>query len=318
MLAVAVDRLPADESNWSFEVKWDGIRALVSVNAGRVTVHSRSGRDISEEYPELSIMGGGSRPDAIFDGEIVALDETGRPRFELLQQRINLRGGPQGSSRRTAVPVVYMAFDLLYADGRLTTGFAYEERRELLTRFAPADVGVVQVPRHHLGEGAALLDATRETGLEGLVAKRLGSPYLPAQRSRYWLKVKNFRRQELVVAGWLPGRGGRQGRLGALVVGYYDDDARLHYAGRVGSGFSDAEIARLELLMAERARESSPFSDAVVLPPEVRREARFVAPELVAEVAFSEWTRAGTLRQPSYKGLRSDIDARDVRREGPC
>ena len=316
MLAVAVERLPPDESQWSYEVKWDGIRAIVYVRDGRVTAQSRSGRDITGEYPELAAIGASEPTDAVFDGELVALDDSGRSSFELLQQRLNLRVGPGGSHRRAEVPVVYMAFDVLYAEGHLTTGLPYEERREHLLRVAPS-VGTLQVPRHHVGHGAALLEATRGAGLEGLVAKRLGSPYLPGQRSRYWLKVKNFRRQELVVGGWLPGRGSRLGRLGALVVGYYDDAGQLHYAGRVGSGFSDPELERLRALLAGRARPHSPFADEPALPPEVRREARFVEPDLVDEVAYYEWTRAGTLRQPSYKGLRTDKDAAEVRREIP-
>ena len=313
MQATAVERLPPDEANWSFEVKWDGVRAIVYVRGGRVRVQSRSLRDVTSEYPELARIADQVASDLVLDGELVALDEAGRPRFELLQQRINLRGGPYGDTRRAAVPVVFMAFDLLYADGRDITAHAYEDRRERLVAAAPVSE-FVQVPRHHVGEGAALLEATRRNGVEGLVAKRLGSPYLVGQRSRSWLKVKNFRRQELVIGGWLPGAGGRGGRIGALVVGYYDGGS-LRYAGRVGTGFTDAELSRLNGLLSGRAREDSPFGPEPELPAEVRRQARFVEPELVAEVAFVEWTRAGTLRAPSYKGLRDDIAPPDVRRE---
>ncbi|HEV2370213.1 MAG TPA: non-homologous end-joining DNA ligase [Acidimicrobiales bacterium] len=311
MRATPVDRLPRDEERWAFEVKWDGVRALAYVYDGRVVVQSRSGRDVSPEYPELEALSGLDR--CVLDGEVVALDPAGRPRFELLQQRINIRGGPAGAQRRATTPIVYLVFDVLYAGGDSCMGRPYEERRATL---ADLDMpgGIVQVPRHHVGEGSALLAATRANELEGLVAKRLGSLYVSGQRSRHWLKLKNFRRQELVVGGWMPGEGGRRGRLGALLVGYYDG-GELRYAGRVGSGFSETELDRLGHLLAPLAARSSPFADEPALPADVKRSGRFVQPRLVAEVAFTEWTRSGTLRAPSYKGLRDDISPTDVRRE---
>jgi bifunctional non-homologous end joining protein LigD len=317
MRAVAVDALPPDDARWAYEVKWDGVRALAYVQAGRARLQSRTLKDVTDRYPELAVLGR-DLDGVVLDGEVVALDESGRPRFERLQQRINVTPGPPVTRRAAEIPVSYVAFDLLHHEGRPLLELPYAERRRLLAGL-PLPEAVARAPRHHVGQGAALLEASRAQGLEGLVAKRLDSPYRPGRRSRLWLKVKNFRRQELVVGGWLPGSGARTGALGALLVGYHGQ-AGLRYAGRVGTGFTDAELARLGGRLQGLARKSSPFGADPALPPDVRRTARFVEPVLVAEVAFSEWTSAGTLRAPSYKGLRDDVDPDRVVREPdpPC
>ena len=312
MRAVAVDTLPPDDPRWGYEVKWDGVRALVYVEAGRARLQSRSLNDISDRYPELAVLAR-ELDGVILDGEIVALDQSGRPRFERLQQRINVPPGPPLLRRAAEIPVSFVAFDLLHHAGRSLLETPYARRRELLAAL-PLPAEVALAPRHHVGQGAALLEASRTQGLEGLVAKRLDSPYLPGRRSRLWLKVKNFRRQELVVGGWLPGLRGRAGRLGALLVGYHDPGG-LRYAGRVGTGFTEAELARLGRRLQGLVRSSSPFAPEPPLPPDVRRAARFVEPVLVAEVAFSEWTAGGTLRAPAYKGLRDDVEPERVVRE---
>ncbi|HET6809877.1 MAG TPA: non-homologous end-joining DNA ligase [Acidimicrobiales bacterium] len=312
MRAVAVDALPPDDPRWGYEVKWDGVRALAYVERGRTRLQSRTMKDITDRYPELAALGR-ELDGVVLDGEVVALDESGRPRFERLQQRINVTPGPPVMRRAAEIPVSYVAFDVLHHGGRPLLDVPYAERRALLAALAlPEDVA--RAPRHHVGQGAALLQASRAQGLEGLVAKRLDGPYLPGRRSRLWLKVKNFRRQELVIGGWLPGSGGRTGALGALLVGHHGPGG-LRYAGRVGTGFTDAELARVRGHLEALARSSSPFAPEPALPPEVRRTARFVEPVLVAEVAFSEWTSAGTLRAPSYKGLRDDVDPERVVRE---
>jgi bifunctional non-homologous end joining protein LigD len=192
----------------------------------------------------------------------------------------------------------------------------YLERRERLFALE-LDGDRVKVPAHFVGEGTTLLAASKEQQLEGIVAKRLNSPYLPGGRSGQWLKIKNVSSQELVIGGWLRGQKSRAGRLGALLIGYYDTDEDgspvLRYAGRVGTGFTDRELERLGAELRARARKTSPFVGTQ--PP---REALFVEPELVAEIEFREWTNAGSLRHPSYKGLREDKDARSVVRERPA
>jgi bifunctional non-homologous end joining protein LigD len=205
-------------------------------------------------------------------------------------------------------PVTYLIFDLLYLDGRSFVDLPYAERRERLEALS-LEGPSWQTPSHHRGEGKALLHLTRERGLEGLVAKRLDSRYLPGRRSRAWLKVKNVRSQELVIGGWLPGQGSRAGAIGAIVVGYYEDDGerRLRYAGRVGSGFTEAELRRLAAMLEPLETPESPFEGRQ--PP---KQAVFVEPRLVAEIAFREWTAARTLRAPVYKGLRTDKDPAEV------
>ncbi len=208
-------------------------------------------------------------------------------------------------------PVTYVIFDLLFLDGHSLMALPYEERRERLVELG-LNGPAWQTPAHRVGDGAPLLEATRMQGLEGVIAKRLDSPYAPGRRTPAWVKVKNYRRADVVVGGWLPGEGNRSGRLGALVVGVHDDDGVLKYAGRVGTGFDQRELDRLGRLLADRALEESPFEGRQ--PP---KAAHFVRPELVASVEYSEWTQAGTLRQPSYKGLRDDVDPLEVTRPEP-
>jgi bifunctional non-homologous end joining protein LigD len=206
-------------------------------------------------------------------------------------------------------PVVYAVFDLLYLDGRSLMAAPYEERRERLEELGLGGPAW-RVPTAHPGEGRRLLEATKKQGLEGVIAKRLGSPYEPGRRGGTWLKVKNFRRQELVIAGWLPGEGRRAERIGALLMGYHRGD-RLVYAGRVGTGFTEKTLDELGRLLAPLRREGSPFDEAPKLP----RNAQFVEPELVAETEFREWTADGVMRAPSFKGLRDDKPAARVVRE---
>ena len=312
-------RLPADEADWAYEVKWDGIRALLYWQPGRMRIESRNRRDLMSRYPELRELGRvlGSRT-AVLDGEIVAFDAEGRPSFERLQQRMHLASESAIRRRARDTPAVYVIFDVLYLDGRVTMSLSYEERRALLAR-QQLQGPAWQVPAHHRGEGGELLQASAAQGLEGIVAKRLSSPYEPGRRSTSWLKIKNAMRQELVVGGWLPGEGRRRKRIGALLVGFYDEapdgpphGRQLRYAGRVGTGFTESELDRLADLLAPLERSTSPF--ALGKPP---RGAIFVEPELVAEIEFREWTRECILRHPSYKGLREDKPAAEVVRERP-
>jgi bifunctional non-homologous end joining protein LigD len=304
--------LPTKESDWGFEVKWDGVRAIAHSQPGRIRLASRNGNDISLAYPELRGLNGalGSHT-AILDGEIVAFDELGRPSFEALQPRMHQRG--EASVRRHAqtTPVTYVVFDLLWLDGDSLMDLSYRERRARLEALE-LDGERWCTPGFQAGEGWALLAATREQGLEGVVAKRLDSRYAPGRRDAGWLKIKHANRQEVVIGGWTEGKGSRSARIGALHMGVYDDDEQgaLRYAGRVGSGFDQAELERLARRLEPLARESSPFVGQQ--PP---RGAHFVEPRLVCEVEFAEWTRDGLLRHPAYKGLREDKPATAVTRE---
>jgi bifunctional non-homologous end joining protein LigD len=321
MLAVEAS-LPPDGEDWGFEIKWDGVRALAhSDGEGGLRIASRRGEDITARYPELAGLGEAlANRRAVLDGEIVAFDDDGRPSFQRLQLRMGLTSEVSIRRRVPLTPVTYVIFDLVHLDGRALLELPYEGRRGLLQGLG-LDGPSWQTPSYHLGDGAGLLDAARTRGLEGVVAKRLASPYRPGRRSPDWVKVRNWRRQEFVVGGWMPGEGVRSGRMGSLLVGYYDstpDEARdlerpplLIYAGGVGSGFTEEEVNRLTRMLTAHSRRETPFD----IGAPKRRGARFCDPELVCEVQFSEWTQEGTLRQPSYKGLREDKEPREVVRE---
>lgn len=309
-------RLPPrrDQDRWAFEIKWDGVRALVFSEPGRLRLHSRNGRDITASYPELRPLNRAlSHHRAILDGEIVAFDADGRPSFGRLQQRMHLTGESQVRRRAKEIPVVLVLFDLLWLDGHSLMELPYDERRARLEALGLRGAAW-QTPEAHHGDGAALLRATAEQGLEGLIAKRRDAPYEPGRRSGSWLKVKNVARQEVVIAGWLPGEGRRAQRIGALVVGVHENTnppTPLRYAGRVGTGFTDRTLdelaARLEPLRTDR----NPFGRGGP------RGTVWVRPSLLAEVEFTEWTSEGLLRHPSFKGLREDKDPLDVVRELP-
>jgi bifunctional non-homologous end joining protein LigD len=302
--------LPSDEQRYGFEVKWDGIRAIAYYEPGRFRLESRNLNDVTAQYPELRRLGRqlGSR-DSVLDGEIVAFDDRGRPSFERLQQRMHLTRDAEIRRRAQEVPVTYMLFDVLYLGGHSVMDRPYEERRKMLESM-DLEGAAWQTPRYHRGEGAALLDASARQGLEGVVAKRLDSRYAPGQRSSAWIKVKNKRRQELVIGGWLPEKE-RPQRLGALLVGYHDKQGKFRYAGRVGTGWDAKERTRLERLLKPLARDTSPF-EAKRGP----KGARYVEPRLVADIEFTEWTNEQVLRHPSYKG-RVDTKPERIVLENP-
>ena len=315
MAAVLATGVPRDDENWAHEIKWDGIRAIAYCETGRLRLESRTLRDITSTYPELRAVAAelGST-EAVLDGEIVAFDEDSKPSFERLQGRMNLVSEAAVRRRMGDCPVTYLVFDLLHLDGRSLMELPYTKRRERLEDLS-LDGPNWQTPSYHRGDGESLLNLTRQRGLEGLVAKRLDSRYLPGRRTHAWLKVKNLMGQELVIGGWLPGQGRRAGTLGALLVGYHEDDdgeRHLRYAGRVGTGFTDDELDRLAGLLEPLRTKKRPFTGRQ--PP---REAIFVEPKLVAEVAFREWTNARTLRAPVYKGLRPDKNPEEVVFEQP-
>ncbi|MGW0231001.1 non-homologous end-joining DNA ligase [Actinopolymorpha singaporensis] len=314
----------ADQHRWAFEMKWDGVRAIAYVADGQVVLLGRSGRDYTGTYPEVGALADllpGRR--CVLDGEVVALDERGRPSFELLQARMHGPGSGRGRRRGTGAtgsgsstgssrpPVVYLVFDLLALDGFSLLASPYTVRREALDGLGLAGP-YCQVPPAFVGAGDAALRTSRDQGLEGVVAKRLSSPYEPGRRSASWVKVKNLRTQEVVIAGWRVGEGSRAGTFGALLCGVYDE-GRLVYAGRVGTGFNQDKLADLTARLAPLEQRTQPFDQR--LPTAEARGAHWVRPVLVGEVAFSEWTRDGRLRHPVWRGLRPDKDPEDVVRE---
>lgn len=311
MLATAGE-LPRDEEAFGFELKWDGVRAVVYVQGDTVRTLTRNDREVAATYPELGHLAGalGGRP-VVLDGEIVAFDDVGRPSFGVLQARMHVTKAAQVQRLRASVPVSYLAFDLLHLDGRSTLRLPYADRRALLEEL-PLEGRSGSVPPYFRGGGAHLLAASRDRGLEGVVAKRLDSAYLPGRRSQAWVKVKNLRTQAVVIGGWKPGEGRRAGTIGSLLLGV-NVGSGLMYAGHVGTGFTESTLRDLRARLGALERATSPFADAIPRP--FARDARWVEPELVAEVSFGEWTRDGRLRHPSYRGLRLDQVPSEVVRE---
>jgi bifunctional non-homologous end joining protein LigD len=299
MLATSTDVLPRGEG-WTYEPKWDGFRAIVRVVGGEVTLTSRNGNDLTERFETVAKAAAAAirSSDAVLDGEICALDDSGRSRFSLLQE-----GGG------TAALVL---FDLLELDSEPLVDEPLSERRRRLEKLVGRSSGVVVSP--HFDDGEALLAAARRQDLEGVVAKQLASPYRPGRRSPEWQKLKLRQTQEVVIAGYTRGQGRRAGAFGALVAGVHDAGV-LRWAGNVGTGFSDAEIQRLLGVLRPLERESSPFAEVPKMPRIRSSEVRWVEPRLVAEVEFAEWTHEGRLRAPSYLRLRDDRTPDDVRPE---
>lgn len=313
-----LSKLPRDDAGYAFEIKWDGVRTLCYIEGGRLQLQSRNSLDVTAVYPELKGLGeqAGARR-LLLDGEIVALDDEGRPSFQRLQNRMRVTTHAVIRRRAQETPVVYMLFDVLYDDGVDVRGLLYTERRKRLEALQLAGAHW-QTPGYHVGDGKQMLAASRARGLEGVIAKRLDSRYEAGERTGAWLKIKNIMRQEFVIAGFTPGA---RHPIGSLLLGYYDAEGdgggtgvkvsrRLRYAGGVGTGFSGAVLDELYTTLKKTVRTTNPFGVKIPKP-----DARFVAPTLVAEIEFTEWTRAGTLRHPSFKGLRSDKAPGEVVRE---
>lgn len=307
--------LPRDDGRYGFEIKWDGVRAIMYVEHARARIESRAGIDVTRQYPELQRLAeslGLHR--AVLDGEIVALDDAGRPSFSRLQARMHVADDAVVRRRMKQAPVTYMLFDLPYFDGESLLSLPYAERRSRLEALH-LDGLHWQTPRYHVGDGEAMLAASRAHDLEGVVAKRLDSPYEPGKRTGAWIKVKNQRRQEMVIGGYA--RGERH-PIGALLLGYYDlapqaaagRAPRLIYAGAVGTGFTESTLDELLALLTPLVQNTNPFASR---PP--KTGITFVEPRIVCEVAFSDWTPDGALRHPVYKGLRADKPAQEVVRE---
>ncbi|GAA4519172.1 MULTISPECIES: non-homologous end-joining DNA ligase [Nonomuraea] len=307
-------RLPpsAEDRLFGYEMKWDGARTVGYVDGAALRLFSRNGLDVTAAYPELGPLPTAVRGRAVLDGEIVALDHRGVPSFTALQPRIHQRDPSRVAALARSTPVSYLIFDVLHVDDFSTIDLPYAERRELLSTTVAAGERW-SVPPHSVGDGAAAFRRSRERLLEGVVAKRLASTYEPGRRSRHWVKVKNFRTQEVIVGGWRPGEGRRADMIGSLLLGVYDDSGRLIYVGNVGTGFTDAMLRDLAARLAPYERPDSPFDEELPRPHE--RDARWVAPVLVGEVQYTEWTADGRLRHPSWRGLRPDKRPDQVRKE---
>jgi len=290
-----------EDSDWAHEMKWDGVRAMVYVTMDRVRVLTRNDRDVAVTYPEIAgVRGALKGRHALLDGEIVAFGPTGRPDFGELQRRMHVSAPDKVRALQVDTPVTLLIFDLVHLDGRSLLKVPYQQRRELLESLQ-LEGSSWWTPPAFLGDGLAAVAASRHQGLEGVVAKRRGSHYLPGIRSREWLKIKNLRTQEVVIGGWRPGAGHRSGGIGSLLVGI-PGPSRLTFVGHVGSGFTQTALTHL---LAELAQtDTCPFGSPIG-PADVN-DAVWVRPDHVGEVSFTEWTKDGRLRHPVWRGLRPD------------
>jgi bifunctional non-homologous end joining protein LigD len=299
---------------WHCEIKFDGYRAVAVLNSGKVELWSRNRKPLTADYPGIAAKLAALRcRNAVIDGEIVALDAKGRSRFQLLQNRV---------AASTPSSLVYYAFDLMHLDGRSMMALPVEERSAKLAALIGRRKGPLQVSPVFTVEPSELFAAARRSGLEGIIAKKPGSTYEPGRRSGAWTKCKVLAEQEFVIGGYSAPQRSRH-YFGALLVGYYRA-GRLLYAGKVGTGFSEAKLGSLHGKFLRLKRGGCPFGD---LPSERKsrfgtgmgaaqmRSVTWLKPSLVAQIRFAEWTDEGLLRQPAFLGLRTDKEARDVRRE---
>lgn len=300
MMATLVEA-PFDDLNWTFEIKWDGFRAITEVEKGKIRIYSRNNKNFNEKFPEIVKSFEGFKYDAVFDGEIVSLDKKGVSHFQLLQEKI-MTG--QGS-------LVYCVFDLLYFDGFDLTSEPLEKRREILKQVLPKAENI-QFSEDIRRDGVAVFDVAKKKGLEGIMAKRLSSPYEAGRRAKSWQKIKIHMQQEAVICGFTAPRGARTG-FGSLVMGVYES-GKLVYIGNVGTGFDEKIIKSLMKKMQALVVKDSPFE--VEVPRNVGK-ITWLKPKLVCEIKFQEWTHDGSMRQPVFLGLREDKAPKDVQRESP-
>jgi bifunctional non-homologous end joining protein LigD len=293
MLATLIDA-PFDNARWIFETKWDGFRIVASIDGGKVTLYSRNGLIVSDNYLPVAQALEKVRHDAVIDGELVALDDNGISRFQLLQNAL-----------RTSANLRYCIFDVMFLKGEDLRALPLVERKEQLHRLLPKHPLLIY-SEHAKEHGKALFKAAQEAGLEGIIAKRADSRYLPGARSKDWLKIKTAKRQEAVIVGFTPPQRSRQ-YFGALVLALRDGK-EWRYAGRVGTGFSQAMLKRIYEKLTPLRTASSPFRQRV----KDERQASWVKPKLIAEVRFTEWTEAGEMRHPAFLGLREDKKPENV------
>jgi bifunctional non-homologous end joining protein LigD len=304
MLATLAEDVPRGVG-WTFEGKWDGYRAIATESGGDTTLTSRNGNVLTARFQSVAkeIPKAVKTPDCVLDGEVCALDESGRSSFSAMQQ------GKPGT------PIVYYVFDVLEIEGEPVIDLPLAERRKLLEGLLDRRNKTVRLSET-FDDGQALLDAATQQRLEGIMAKRLDSRYLPGGRTRDWLKIKTHSEQEFVVAGYTKGTGRRASSFGSLVLAYYVGN-ELVSAGNVGTGFNSKEIEKLLDKLRPLRRDTPPFREVPKMPKVRKGDVIWVEPKLIAEVEFAEWTHDGRLRAPSYKGLREDKSAEDVRREEP-
>jgi bifunctional non-homologous end joining protein LigD len=302
MLATLTEDLPRGEG-WEFEPKWDGYRAVGYVRGGEAKLVSRNGNDLTQRFATVAkeLPKALRTPDAVVDGEVVALDSGGKSSFSAMQQ---------GSAQ-----LAYEVFDVLEVDGEPVVDLPLAERRARLERLVARNP-VVQVSGS-FEDGNALFEAAEEQGLEGVIAKRTSSRYVEGGRGRDWLKIKTHGRQEFVICGYTKGQGRRSGSFGALVLGVHRGE-EWEWVGNVGTGFGERTIAELLAKLEPLRRDKSPFALVPKMPKVKKGDVVWVEPKLVAEVEFAEWTHDGHLRAPSFQGLREDKPARDVHRERPA
>jgi bifunctional non-homologous end joining protein LigD len=304
MLATAVEK-PFDSPEWVFEIKWDGYRAVAFIRNGKVRLVSRNQIEMTLKYPELSGLPSQVKAkEAVIDGEVVALDEEGRPSFSLMQQRSGFRPGGKRIAGLAGVPVIYFAFDLLYADGYDLRRVPLEQRKQALAALIVPD-GVLRYSEHYAEQGKALFELAKQRGLEGILGKRRSCPYVEA-RSSDWVKIKITQRLEAVIAGYTPPEGSRQ-HFGSIVLGLYDQRGRLVHVGQAGTGFNQRALGSMWDRLKKLETKENPFYG----PVDALREVFFVKPVLVAEIKFTEWTHETAqttpkLRAPVFMGLRED------------
>lgn len=301
-----------EDERYAYEMKWDGVRILAHVQRDGVRLVARSGADVTVTYPELADLGS-SLPGrtAWLDGEVVVLGADGTTDFGALQSRMHVSSAAKARTLAAVRPVTYLIFDVLEVDGDDTTRLPYAKRRELLESLGMQGPHW-QTPPAFFGGGADVREASVRLGLEGVVAKRVDSPYRVGRRSSEWIKVKNFHTQEVVIGGWTPGEGRRSVFFGSLLLGL-PTRGGLRYVGNVGSGFTEEMLYDLRARLRDLAQPTSPFVGPV--DPRRARAARWVRPELVAEVSYAQLTADGRLRHPVWRGLRPDKRPAEVQPE---
>ncbi len=308
MLASKADE-PFQQLGWLYEPKLDGVRCIAIIRNGKATLHSRNGLDLTPQYPAVARgIASAIAMDGIIDGELVALDEDGRPSFQMLQQRMNLVNETDVRRAEINIPVLYFAFDLLHLGDYSLMNAPLEQRKHLLESVL-LPCTHVQVTSHFVGDGRAVYDACMSHGFEGMVAKRMDSVYEQGKRSPNWVKIKAHQISEFVIAGYTIGQGDRNNTFGALLLGHYDGNGNLLYVGSVGTGFTDRILEESSKSFERLRVDTCPFKSR----PADKPSAVWLAPEMVGEIKFMEWTNERRLRAPVFRRFRPDLVHKNIR-----